>query len=96
MAIDNLHFRCIEGNQRLKQDYEEFKIEMKNEIKKPNKSEEKKMSKKEKKQDHPNEDEVSYEVKCRIAAQKLKSIFSFMKDFKNIIDEYKKEKQIKK
>lgn len=26
MAIDNLHFRCNEGNQRLKQDYEEFKI----------------------------------------------------------------------
>jgi hypothetical protein len=65
---------------------------MKNEIKKPNKQEEKKMGKKDKKEERQMEDELTYEVKCKIAAQKLKSIFTFMKDFKNILDEYRKEK----
>lgn len=36
------------------------------------------------------EEEGNYEAKTKIAAQKLKSIFSYMKDFKSILDEYKK------
>lgn len=42
------------------------------------------------------EDEGTYEMKTKIAAQKLKSIFSHMKDFKMILDEFKKSNAAKK
>lgn len=53
------------------------------------------MDKQKKKEDQP-EDEANYEAKTKLAAQKLKSIFSYMKDFKIILDEYRKANAPKK
>lgn len=91
MAIDNLYFKCSEGSQRIiKHRYEEY-LESANEKKDKKKKEE---SKKQKKEEEKEEDEEStYEEKAKIAALKLKCIFDYMKDFKTITDEYKREKQ---
>ena len=43
---------------------------------------------------------INYDQKARIASHKLKCIFNYMRDFKTIIEEFKKEKatqsQVKK
>jgi hypothetical protein len=76
MAIDNLFYRCSEGNQRIKYESEEHKSDKKNDPK----------NEKNKKKDDLQEDEGNYEAKTKIAAQKLKSIFSYIKDFKIVLD----------
>ncbi len=86
MAIDNLFYRSTEGSQRIKYESEEHK-EKKNENKKTGKLAE---TEKQKKKEESVDDEGNYEAKTIIAAQKLKSITSFMKDFKSILDEYKR------
>lgn len=91
MAVDNLFFRCSEGNQRIKYESEEHKADKKNDMKKQSRE----VDKQKKKEEAP-EDEASYEVKTKLAAQKLKSIFSYMKDFKIILDEYRKANATKK
>lgn len=35
---------------------------------------------------------INYDQKARIASHKLKCIFNYMRDFKTIIEEFKKEK----
>jgi hypothetical protein len=83
MAIDNLFYRCSEGNQRIKYESEEHKSDKKNDPKKQSKAPE---NEKNKKKDDLQEDEGNYEAKTKIAAQKLKSIFYYIKDFKIVLD----------
>lgn len=102
MAIDNLYSKCNESIVRIKHNHEEFAEETESKNKKGKKTEKKgekkgeeKSKKKEgneEKKDKVEEDDSSNtELKCRLAVQKLKSIFAYTRDYKAIIDEYKKE-----
>lgn len=90
MAVDNLYFKCSEGSQRIIKHRFEEHLEAANEKKDKKKKEEGKKQKKE--EEKEDSEESTYEEKAKIAALKLKCIFDYMKDFKSIIDEYKKDK----
>ena len=85
MAIDNLHYRCLENNHKLKYEFDDKPNLEKKEIK--NKKLEGQSS------NNKNDGEVNYEQKSKQAAVKLKTIVSHMKDFKAMIDQYKHYKQ---
>lgn len=90
MAIDNLYSKCSEGSQRVKHRFEQH-LQSNNDKKDKKRREEKKQ--KEKKEEEKKEpQEMGYEDKAKIAALKLKCIFDYMKDFKWIIEEYRKDK----
>ena len=88
MAIDNLYFKCSEGSQRIKHKYQEY-LEPGPDSKTSRKKEEKKQKKDERSLESES---VNYDQKARIASHKLKCIFNYMRDFKTIIEEFKKEK----
>lgn len=97
MAIDNLYSKCNEGIVRIKHNHEEFAEETETKNKKGKKTDKKtdeKTKKKEvneEKEKAEEDDSSNTELKCRLAIQKLKSIFAYTRDYKTIIDEYKKE-----
>lgn len=91
MAIDNLYSKCGEGVIRIKHSHEEFAEEIEAKSKKPKKAEEKGKSKKEGEDKKAEDEESNIEIKCKLATQKLKSIFAYTKDYRSILEEYKKQ-----
>lgn len=91
MAIDNLYSKCSEGVIRIKHGHEEFAEELDAKAKKPKKSEEKPKKKPEDEDPHTQDEESNMEIKCRLAIQKLKSIFAYTKDYRSILEEYRKQ-----
>jgi hypothetical protein len=92
IAIDNLYSKCSEGVVRIKHSFEEFEEEIEAKAKKP-KKEEKKAGKKGEgaETSKPEEEESNTELKCKLAIQKLKSIFAYTKDYRSILEEAKKQ-----
>lgn len=90
MAIDNLYNKCSEGTVKIKHNHEEYADEV--ETKKNNK---KKTDEKTKKKDATTgkidtnkvDEENNVEHKCRIAVQKVRSIFAYALDYRKIIDQ---------
>ena len=93
MAIDNLYSKCNEGIVRVKHHHEQFAEEIDSKNKKVKKTEDKTKNKKgdEDKKDKLEEEESNTERKCKLAIQKLKSIFAYTKDYRTILEEYKKQ-----
>ena len=97
MAIDNLYSKCNEGVVRIKHNHEEFAEETETKNKKGKKGDKKGDEKSKKKdgndekKEKAEEDESNTELKCKLAIQKLKSIFAYTRDYRTIIDEYKKQ-----
>lgn len=93
MAVDNLHDRCMEGMSKIKDAFEEHQRGTGEKVIIKEKKAEKKVDRKTGKDKHEGieDSEENYEEKSKKAEAKLKTIKSYMSDFKIIISECKKE-----
>ncbi|CAD8071951.1 unnamed protein product [Paramecium sonneborni] len=77
MAIDNINQRCLDGYQKIKQDYEDQNKEKEKVIK---------QVREEKKPLKYQQEEENFDIKCQQASLKLKQIVQNLNDFRKIIE----------